>query len=542
MLIEYLERRRGDTDYSTLEHLSAVLTRIFWLTIETVAPEQSDLNISEAVYQRWREKACLRNDGTPRLGFADILLPIRALYMDIQSWAIEEPERWGPWAAPCPIPPTDMKGFGHRRRRVKERIDDRIRVRQPMLPLLVKHVEDRYTEARDLLNAASKTDLGEEFTHNGITYRRTDSPTDRMNIDDEYSATVRVINTANGEVQAVSQEEDARFWTWCAMEILRLSGIRVEELVELTHTSIRQYERPSGEVVALLVIAPSKSDHERVIPLSADLFHVIAALVRRLTQHGSVPLVSRYDNHEKVWMAPMTYLFQRVTGATRRVVSPATVGLWLKRVCDELAEEYPQFKGTSITPHDFRRLLATDLVNNGLPIHVGAALLGHLDIQTTRGYIAVFEEDVVRHYQEYLANRRTERPTNEYQPVTDEEWTEFEAHFDKRKVELGSCGRPYGTPCNHEHACIRCPMLHVNPKMVPRLSELEQDLQRRRDDAIAQGWLGEVEGIDLTLRFLRDKRDEAVRASRTTGLADLGMPGGPRHKPRVRTRPEKIKQ
>jgi hypothetical protein len=26
-------------------------------------------------------------------------------------------------------------------------------------------------------------------------------------------------------------------------------------------------------------------------------------------------------------------------------------------------------------------------VNNGLPIHIGAALLGHLDVQTTRGYV-----------------------------------------------------------------------------------------------------------------------------------------------------------
>jgi hypothetical protein len=24
---------------------------------------------------------------------------------------------------------------------------------------------------------------------------------------------------------------------------------------------------------------------------------------------------------------------------------------------------------------------------------------------------------------------------------------EFEEHFDKRRVELGSCGRPYGTAC-----------------------------------------------------------------------------------------------
>ena len=49
-----------------------------------------------------------------------------------------------------------------------------------------------------------------------------------------------------------------------------------------------------------------------------------------------------------------------------------------------------------------------------------------------------------------------------------DEWEEFEEHFDKRKVELGTCGRPYGTPCAHEHACIRCPMLASTRRMLPR--------------------------------------------------------------------------
>ena len=58
---------------------------------------------------------------------------------------------------------------------------------------------------------------------------------------------------------------------------------------------------------------------------------------------------------------------------------------------------HPAFCGLHFTPHDFRRLFATDLVNNGLPIHLGAALLGHVNLQTTQGYVAVFEEDVIRH-------------------------------------------------------------------------------------------------------------------------------------------------
>ncbi|MDT0457204.1 recombinase [Streptomyces sp. DSM 41527] len=54
-------------------------------------------------------------------------------------------------------------------------------------------------------------------------------------------------------------------------------------------------------------------------------------------------------------------------------------------------------------------------------------------------------------------------------------------------------------------------MLHVNPKMLARLSELEADLLQRRTQAEAAGWIGEIEGIDLTLTFLRAKRDEMQR-------------------------------
>jgi integrase len=69
--------------------------------------------------------------------------------------------------------------------------------------------------------------------------------------------------------------------------------------------------------------------------MPAELFSVIAAIRRHLRDGQAIPLLSRYDPHE-------------------RQASPAML----------------------FTPHDFRRF-ATELVNNGLPIHIGAALLGH---------------------------------------------------------------------------------------------------------------------------------------------------------------------
>jgi hypothetical protein len=67
-------------------------------------------------------------------------------------------------------------------------------------------------------------------------------------------------------------------------------------------------------------------------------------------------------------------------------------------------------------------------------------------------------------------------------------------------------------------------MLNINPKMLPSLDEIEEDLLARRSRASHEGWLGEVEGLDLTLTFLRQKRGQANRLTRIAPIG-LGIPG-----------------
>ena len=98
----------------------------------------------------------------------------------------------------------------------------------------------------------------------------------------------------------------------------RLTAIRHEELFELWHPSVRQYRLPNGEVVALLVVTPSKSDRERVIPMSPELLHVIAQAIRRHTDRlGAIPLVRRWDPHERQHSEPLPFLLQHNTGTCR---------------------------------------------------------------------------------------------------------------------------------------------------------------------------------------------------------------------------------
>jgi hypothetical protein len=115
------------------------------------------------------------------------------------------------------------------------------------------------------------------------------------------------------------------------------------------------------------------------------------------------------------------------------------------------------------TPHDFRRLFTTDVVGAGLPLHIAAALLGHIDLDTTRGYTAVFQDELITRHPQFITRRRSLRDSGEYRDVNPDEWAEFEKHFQLRRVALGDCFRPYGIPCVHEHACIRCPHLRLHP-------------------------------------------------------------------------------
>lgn len=66
-------------------------------------------------------------------------------------------------------------------------------------------------------------------------------------------------------------------------------------------------------------------------------------------------------------------------------------------------------------------------------------------------------------------------------------------------------------------------------------SHLDTDLLARRALAEQEGWLGEIEGIDLTLTFLRQKREESQRLARIApvNLAP-GLIGGSTHRTRDR--------
>ncbi|MFI1202735.1 hypothetical protein ACH4VR_25385 [Streptomyces sp. NPDC020883] len=101
----------------------------------------------------------------------------------------------------------------------------------------------------------------------------------------------------------------------------------------------------------MLVVTPSKSDRERVIPMSAEVFHVIAQVIRRhIGAHGTVPVCTRYDLHEKIWSEPLPYLFQTVHGGAIRAMSTTAMWRMIHRAADGLIATDPRFAEVKFAP------------------------------------------------------------------------------------------------------------------------------------------------------------------------------------------------
>lgn len=531
VIVRYLDERRPALDYSTFANLARVLAA-FWADIEAHNPGIDSLHLPHDVAEAWRQRTrtVVRADGTvrERLAVLNIFVPVRAFYLDIAAWALEDPS-WAPWAVPCPVRRSDTEGYMKNKRQVTARMHQRVRDRLPHLMRLSDSVADHLRQQGELLVAGQSAGYDETFEHIGIRYRRLALRIDghgpvRRTVDEP----VKVEIVATAERLDLTYLEDEAFWTWAIVETLRHTGVRVEELLELTQLAVVSHRLPdTGEVIPLLQIVPSKTNQERLLIITPELASVLASVVSRLRAigGGSVSLVARHDAHERSWGPPLPHLFQRHRHYQSKVIIAGMVNQLLAQAWERMGVCNAAGEPIKATAHDFRRMFATEMVTGGLPIHIAAKILGHHRLVTTQGYTAVFQEELIRSYRAFLDGRRAVRPADEYREPTSAEWTEFQQHFQTRKLELGDCGRPYATPCSHEHACVRCPMLRVDPRARARLGEIIENLRDRIAEARANGWLGEIQGLQISLDAAAGKMAALDRAERrAVGPVLLGIP------------------
>ncbi|WP_329324601.1 site-specific integrase [Streptomyces luteogriseus] len=531
LLVDYLTERQPAVDYTTLKSIAGHLGGLFWADLEHHHPGIDTLRLPPDVSDAWKARIAVktivqrRPDGAtrtvtePRQSAPGVKLTVRAFYLDLAQWAAEEPERWGRWVAPCPISEADC-ATRKLERKQKSWSDQRTRERLPVLPALVRTAERRLKEARERLELIDMAFPGSTVNVRGETFTL---PKGAHRADGKPG----YVYDAKGNRRNVRTEEKHAFYAWATIEILRHTGIRIEELLELSHHSIVRYQLPTtGEVAPLLQIAPSKTDKERLLLISPELADVLSAAVSRVRlTNRVVPSIPTYDQHERTWNDPMPVLYQWTVSGEKRPISINTVRRSLADTLDASGLVDKDGDPLSFAPHDFRRIFITDAILNGLPPHIAQVIVGHERIETTMGYAAIYPADAVEAHRAFIARRRKTRPAGEYRAVTPEEWDEFLSHFERRKLALGECGRAYGTDCIHEHACVRCPVLIVSDAEKPRLIEIRDNLADRIAEAQREGWLGEVEGLSVSLAAAEGKIAELeAQQERRRSPVFLGVP------------------
>jgi hypothetical protein len=216
LLVDYLRERQPVVDHATLRTLARTLASLFWRDLETHHPGIDSLKLAPEAAAAWKQRITVKTvtvhtpggqrieSQLPRHDGMNTLAIVRAFYLDIAQWAVDDPARWGRWAVTCPIRGEEMSRKKERAHR-KSRMDQRTRERLPILPLLINTVDTARKTTAERLAAARLVAPGQEFTASGQTLHR---PVLRNGT----STRVWAEDPATGRRRDLTLEEHRAFW------------------------------------------------------------------------------------------------------------------------------------------------------------------------------------------------------------------------------------------------------------------------------------------------------------------------------------------
>jgi site-specific recombinase XerD len=147
--------------------------------------------------------------------------------------------------------------------------------------------------------------------------------------------------------------EDYRQILKISMAVMAYAGLRRAELVSLRTEDV-DFHR------AQIIVQQGKGLRTRTIGINDQLMQALDAWLSYAGEHTRL-----------VWRCAKTTGLHKI---------------------NELTQQLSQQSGIHVTPHAFRRLFATRLVELGMPVAYVQRLLGHSDIKTTMSY--VYDADI----------------------------------------------------------------------------------------------------------------------------------------------------
>ena len=152
------------------------------------------------------------------------------------------------------------------------------------------------------------------------------------------------------------------------LELLISTGIRVGELVNLNKSDINIHERECKVL--------GKGESERIVYFDAKTKIHLQKYLQTRTDKNPALFVSLKKPHQRLGITGVEKTLQKLGQKTNI---------------------------NKVHPHKFRRTLATNAINKGMPIEQVQKLLGHQQIDTTLKYALVQQKNVKISHQKYIS-------------------------------------------------------------------------------------------------------------------------------------------
>ncbi|OIQ80574.1 tyrosine recombinase XerD [mine drainage metagenome] len=490
LYLEHYSRRLSD-NYATLQHKARALAHFFTYLQAThpqvtscaqITPAHARGFVGHAVEQaRTVQRGRHKGSGDTTSAHA-WLVDVRCFFADLCTWATEADS---PFVAHCPsvVPLTrhDLldSGFADARKRTEARLTRTVLDLEREIPNIRAFALRRWHETQQAL---------------------------------------RIDESGEG----LQRAERIAFWDWALLELLLTSGLRIEEACELTTFDILKRALPDGRLYYLLHVKPSKFDRARVIPIGDQLGRVIAEIIRHVRGfYGSdhVPACDRRDEHEKRALACAPYLLQGRTHPS--TLNSQTIRGRLSALSLAAGATHSDGRPLALTPHDCRRVFASEHLNSNTPVHVIQALLGHATVNTVMIYAKLYPTQLVEEYRRAMRGLYGDvyGPEASRAP-TDQEWAVFTANCSMRDMGTHMCALPTGEHCPRGLVCLGCghaqPKKSATPIFRRMLLSHTRALERARETGEPAGQLAarelEVERISSALQRAQELTADAAAA------------------------------
>jgi integrase len=277
-----------------------------------------------------------------------------------------------------------------------------------------------------------------------------------------------------------------------ALLVARWSGARRDEIRRLSIDCLDAY--PDG--TPRLRLPVGKTRRERMVPLHEEAATALRDVIALRAGRGERPFIDELTG------APTRYLFVehgKLLSTYFLLTTP------LRQAC-ELAGLVDEQGRATITPHQFRHTVGTQLAERGAKLHTIMQILGHQSVSMALVYAQISDAEVLRDYQAVLgpgailAGPAAEALRQETLPPSAVDW--LKTNFFKTELELGHCLRlPAEGPCECD-LYLTCAKFVTTLAYAPRLRCRRQVELTLAADAAQRGWAREAERHQVTARRL----------------------------------------